>query len=145
MINSLKFEPMSDKYGQEVSHWFHVDAFSGEYAGFYNNTRQRTKGRGERHEWVIFDDDKLIGFFSLIVEQPNKGDILFAVNPDSRRQGFAKQILDQAQDLPEVKKLKHIVTSVEAENTAAQKVVKDAGFFEAGHDQNGMAVFEKIL
>lgn len=136
---------MSDKYGQEVSHWFHVDAFSGEYAGFYNNTRHRTKDRGERYEWVIFASDKLIGFFSLVIEQPNQGSVLFAVKPDSRRQGFAKQILSQAQGLPEVRSLKHLLTSVETNNTAAQKVLKDADFFERGHDQNGMAIFEKVL
>lgn len=88
------------------------------------------------HFYGIEEDGKLAAYlgFNSVLDEVNIYDI--AVLPDYRRKGFAKRLLEKAEEFCKENKISKLMLEVRESNTGARKLYSGFGCIEEGKRKN---------
>lgn len=93
--------------------------------------------------WVAELHGELVALASLDEDRMRQAHLGFVVKPSRRRQGIAKAFIPRLLEHQDIKRFGKIIGRPGLADTAAQKVLRHAGFHQAGYDENGLIVFER--
>lgn len=93
--------------------------------------------------WVGLLRNEPVAFCTIRPEADGANSIYIIVKPSERRNGIASRLLESILAEPAVHNLSHLQGFVEADNTAAQKLLVKNGFSQFGYNENGLLKFQR--
>jgi predicted acetyltransferase len=102
----------------------------------------RTSGN-EPIGWVMLRNEMPVALATLELDGASSGHIDILVKPSERRRGYGTKLLERVLQEHHIKTLHIVRASAELDNTAAQKVLTNAGFSRVGYAADGRIEFEK--
>jgi RimJ/RimL family protein N-acetyltransferase len=139
----LTIRPATTQDLEEARRWLQRDAGMLHLGNSFNPSRQALDLRHVASCWVAERSGEVVALASLVEDRANQATIGFVVKPEHRRQGIAKTFVPMLLERPEAKKFSKIIGTPRFEEVAFQKTLRRAGFYQTGHDQNGLIVYER--
>ena len=156
----LSFKPFNKETAEGIRPWFNdpdTKKWLGDSSWVDMELKQQSESIGTefrgaktiaRYGWVVYDDDKAIGYIDggisnryvkyggevngkpvyLEVEDKLTSAISYAICPDERRKGYASQLINQLLTRPELEQVEIFLAGVEPENIGSIKALEKAGF-----------------
>lgn len=126
---------------QEVRAWIQLDDTEN-YSGLAAN-RDMIRLDDTRDAWVATRSGEVVAYASFDVTPAGEAYVGFIVKPSARRQGIAKEFIPRLLQNQDIKRYSKIVGTSRFGDTATEKVLRHAGFYQTGYDQNGLITYER--
>lgn len=98
---------------------------------------------GRLRSWVALDGSEVVAYASVYEDSARQASLSFIVKPARRREGIAKAFISQLVNSEHLNDYNRITCATSMGDTALSKILKAAGFIEAGYNQDGLQLFEK--
>jgi RimJ/RimL family protein N-acetyltransferase len=139
----LSFVPVDEPGLHLLQSWFEDDEFEQHYYRPTDTWLEYVCNKPGVHAWIIYEDGVPVGHLQLDTEADGTGYVGLVVKPELRSRGYGKRILRALLDRPEVRWLKRIVGTAEADNVASHRCLQATGFLQQGSepDEEGFLTF----
>jgi len=132
MDNTLVFREVNMNHIPVVNSWYH-DPDSHYVEELTERFIKYVASNPNHYCWIIYQNNDPVGKVAYeIVEQKAYIDIL--INPDFRRKGLGKKILEQVKNRPEISSIEQIVAGIKHTNISSINLFKSVGFDAEGNE-----------
>lgn len=98
-----------------------------------------------RECYVVEEDGQLVALLDVEIYDDLDASLAIVVAPEARRRGVGRRVLEAMWKLPELKEVKSVFGSIDADNEASRRLFKAAGFKIASKpDHDNMLRVEKV-
>lgn len=127
---------------EEVRHWLLQEKGTTQALTTFNPNRPAICLDRAEDCWAAEISGELVALASLTEDQAHRARIGFIVKLSRRREGIAKAFIPRLLDHQDLKRFSKIIATPGFADTAALKTLRRAGFYQTGHDEQGLLVFE---
>lgn len=128
---------------EEARHWLNKDSGITDALTAGNPNRAPIDLTNAEDCWAAELQGELVALASFSEDRERRAHIGFIVNPARRREGIAKAFIPRLLEHQDIKRFAKVVCTPALSNTAALKILRRAGFYQTGYDDNGLVVFER--
>jgi RimJ/RimL family protein N-acetyltransferase len=126
----------------EVRDWMSRDTSSENYSSLAANREIIRIDRAE-DAWVAVREGEVVAYASFSSDKAGAAYVGFIVKPSARRQGIAKEFIPRLLEHQDIKRYSKIIGSSRLGDTATEKILRHAGFYQTGYDENGLMMYER--
>ncbi len=126
----IVFQSLETVHFPLLEPWFNDEELKKRLGGFYPVVPQLEfiLQAEHHHAWVIKENEQMIAFLELEVENGGIANILFVMNPAYRGQGRCLDVLQKAKSLSIFQDLKEVHAYIEEDAMASKRCFEKAGY-----------------
>jgi RimJ/RimL family protein N-acetyltransferase len=132
----LVFESLKKHHLSELRSWISDDEEINHWVDFYTKPEHwlRLTQNENRYGWAVKKEGEIVAIYDMEVEE-GVGHIAFALKSTVRGIRLSKEVLFEAEKLPEVKNVKKLVGSTDVSNIGSQRLLESVGFVKVGENK----------